>query len=332
MLKRMLAVLMVLALLLPCTALAAKEETNTANFTTTTTGDLSQGPFPELNAEGFLTEGEYVYANPEEGVWRYVDDELKVEIIRYQSVKPDNKLIWYEAEIWTRGEERFRFFTNEEGKHMSFANWPHEVARKNGVVFGVNTDFAQNRYPAKKKVGVIIRNEKIFIEKTVTAGYKYFPNLDVLALWPDGDMKIFESDAHTGQEYLDMGVTDTLAFGPILVDDGVVNEEEILKNYNGSKAPRTAVGMVEKGHYFVTHVEGRTKNSNGCYVITMAHILKNRGCVEALNLDGGETAFMVFMGEQINTVGNSHSSKGYARKTTEVFGVGVSDQVPAASK
>lgn len=328
MMKRVVALLLCLMLLVPAAGLAAKdEETDPANFTTVTTGDLTQGAFPELNAEGFLDEGEYVYKNAEEGVWRYVSPTLKVEIIRYQSVKPDPKMIWYEAEVWTQGDERFQLFTNVEGKHMSSNAWPHVIAQKHGTVFAINTDFAQNRYPNKKKVGVIIRNEKVFTEKTVTADYKYFPNLDVLAMWPDGNMKTFVSDAYSAQEYLDMGVTDTLAFGPILISEGVVNEEEIQRNYSGSKAPRTAIGMIEPGHYVALMLEGRHKESNGSYVITAARILANRGCLEALNLDGGETGFMLFMGEQINTVGDASSTKGYARKTTEIFGVGTSEQV-----
>ena len=31
---------------------------------------LAEGEFPELNADGFLNEGEFVYENAEEGVWR----------------------------------------------------------------------------------------------------------------------------------------------------------------------------------------------------------------------------------------------------------------------
>ena len=40
------------------------------------------GAFPVLNEEGFLDVGEFVYANDDAGVWRYVDDKLKIEIYR----------------------------------------------------------------------------------------------------------------------------------------------------------------------------------------------------------------------------------------------------------
>ncbi|MGN0778020.1 MAG: phosphodiester glycosidase family protein [Aristaeellaceae bacterium] len=326
--KQLLALVMVLSLLVSMsTPLARAEE-----YATLIRSDGTKGAFPALNEEGFLDEGEFVYADAEEGLWRFVDENVRVEIFRCQTVKPDPKLIWYEAEIWSRNGEIFQLMTNLPDKHMSSAAWPHLVARKHQAVFAINTDFAQNRYPAKKKVGVIIRDRKIFIEKTVSAGYKGFPNLDILALFEDGSMKTFESNAHTGQEYLDMGVVSTLAFGPILIQDGVINEAEILARYNGSNAPRTAIGMIEPGHYAAVMVEGRTSTSTGCKVIFAAQVLKAMGCVEALNLDGGETACMIFMGEQINTVGKSHSKKGYARKTTEVLGIGESELVPSAEE
>ena len=44
---------------------------------------LGEGEFPELNGQGFLDEGEFLYENPEEGVWRYVSPTLRVEILRY---------------------------------------------------------------------------------------------------------------------------------------------------------------------------------------------------------------------------------------------------------
>ena len=57
-----------------------------------------EGAFPALNEQGFLDEGEYVYQNPEEGVWRYASQTLKIEIYRYQIAEPkDSRAIWYEA-------------------------------------------------------------------------------------------------------------------------------------------------------------------------------------------------------------------------------------------
>ena len=71
MVNRFLRLLTVLLLLLP--AIACAENAAPA---------AEDGAFPTLNMEGFLDAGEFVYANAEAGVWRYVDDELKIEIYR----------------------------------------------------------------------------------------------------------------------------------------------------------------------------------------------------------------------------------------------------------
>lgn len=288
---------------------------------------LAEGEFPALNAEGFLDEGEFVYANEEEGVWRYASQDLKIEIIRYSEEEPI-KVRWYEAEVWSKGDEVWRLFTNEEGKHMSTNSWPYIVAQKNQAVLAISTDFAQYRYPKRdNSVGIIIRNGKVFSQKTRKSTYKGFPNLDVLALYPDGRMEVYDSDEKTADEYLAMGVTTTLAFGPYLIRDGVLNTEG-LAHLSQSRNPRAAIGMVEPGHTFAMMLEGRCAESKGGTVDFLAEKMLARGCTTAFNLDGGETACILFMGEQLNIVGGASNKAGNARRTTELLGIGVSQQVP----
>lgn len=288
---------------------------------------LAEGEFPQLNADGFLDEGEFVYANEAEGVWRYASQDLKIEIIRRSEEEPI-KVRWYEAEVWSKGDEVWRLFTNEEGKHMSTNSWPYIVAQKNQAVLAISTDFAQYRYPKRDtSVGIIIRNGKVFSKKTRKSTYKGFPNLDVLALYPDGRMEVYDSDEKTADEYLAMGVTTTLAFGPYLIRDGVINTEG-LAHLSKSRNPRAAIGMVEPGHTFAMMLEGRCKESKGGTVDFLAEKMLARGCTTAFNLDGGETACILFMGEQLNIVGGANNKAGNARRTTELLGIGVSEQVP----
>jgi len=323
MLKRILCLLAALMLLLPA---AIAESTSP-----------EAGAFPVLNDEGFLDVGEYVYINEEAGIWRYVDDKLKVEIHRRTTSGPDphdkakkvRNWTWYEAEVWSREDEVWRIFNNNPGQHMSNAAWPYIVAQKNQTVLAISTDYAQNRYPKKdNSVGIIIRNGKVFSKKTRSAANMKWPPLDVLALYPDGNMEVYVSDEHTAQEYLDMGVTTTLAFGPWLIRDGVRNDEDIATMNLGNN-PRVAIGMVEKGHTFAMMLEGRHQGSSGSWLDFLADRMMEKGCTLAINLDGGETSCMLFMGEQISFVGGITSNKeGYARRTTELLGIGVSELVP----
>lgn len=316
MLKRLLCLLAVLMMLLPA-GLAENPSTEA-------------GAFPVLNEEGFLDVGEFVYENEDAGVWRYVDDNLKVEIYRRTGKnEKGSNLTWYEAEVWSRNGETWGFFTNNEGKHMSGNAWPWIVAQKNQVVLAINTDYAQHRYPKKNNsVGIVIRNGKVFSAKTRATSNKAWPPLDVLALYPDGNMEIYESDEKTADEYLAMGVTSTLCFGPWLIRDGQLNTEEFATMNLGNN-PRTAIGMVEPGHTFAMVLEGRDKTrSVGAYLDFLAERMYEKGCTLAFNLDGGETSCMLFMGKQINAVGGASNTYGSARRTTELLGIGVSELVP----
>ena len=112
-------------------------------------------------------------------------------------------------------------------------------------------------------------------------------------------MKTFTSDAHTAQEYLDMGVISTYAFGPILVQDGKVCDD--LNNWrNTDRAPRMAIGIAKDGTILAIDALGRRKDAVGVTTPWLARKMLELGAVEALNLDGGNTTSMVFMGELIN--------------------------------
>lgn len=316
MLKRFICLLAVLMLLLP-TALGESTPPEA-------------GAFPVLNDEGFLDVGEFVYTDEDAGVWRYVDDSLKVEILRRsQTNQRGNRITWYEAEVWNREDETWQIFSNVEGKHMSQADKPHLVARKNQLILGINTDYAQSRYANRKndsRIGIILRNGKEISGETLKSTSKRWPPLDVLALYPDGNMEVYDSDEHTLQEYIDMGVQSTLAFGPYLIRDGIRNDAD-ASTMSTANNPRTAIGMIEKGHTFAVMVEGRVSTSIGSNLVFLADLMEQKGCTTAFNLDGGMTACMIFMGEQINGSKNS-----YARPTTELLGIGVSDLVPDYEK
>ena len=91
--------------------------------------------------------------------------------------------------------------------------------------------------------------------------------------------------------------------------------------------------MVEPGHYFAALAEGRIRNvSVGASVAQMAEWMQKGGCTEALNLDGGQTAVMTFMGKQISRIGKYDGGKTSARATTEIIGVGRSDLIDPNAK
>ena len=256
----------------------------------------------------------------EEGFWQYNSPNLTVVIHRFY--EQGENITWYLAEIKAQEGEYFHCIASTDDENQ----WPTNIAQENNTVFAINSDFHHLRMAQKGKTGVLVRNSEIIGEKTYGHNKGSFPNLDTMALYPDGRLEVYPSDAYTGQEYLDMGAVDVLAFGPYLIKDGQLNQAALDK-YGKSSAPRTAIGMVAPGHYFAIMVEGRHSKSDGASVSFAAQKLYDQGCVAAFNLDGGQTATMLFMGEQIIKIGLTDGENASARRCTEIVGIGTSQLV-----
>lgn len=285
---------------------------------------------PALNAKGFLDEGEYLYSSEDEGLWIYISQTSKVIIQRkYDATQP---LTWFEADLYADLDagEMLRTVQNDPEKMGKVRVDATETAKKHNVVFAMNTDYYTYRVAVNnnRHTGVVIRDGRIlyddpYTEKQVTNSM--FPNLDMLAFMPDGSLKVYHSWEKTAQEFIDEGVQTVYSFGPYLLLDGKVSERAYANNEN--KNPRCAIGMVEPGHYVAIMCEGRLKRSAGVTISYLAKMMRAKGCQVAFNMDGGQTAVMVFMGKQLNQIGAYDGGKTNSRPTSEVLGFGTSEQV-----
>lgn len=284
---------------------------------------------PALNAKGFLDEGEYLYSSEDEGLWIYVNQTSKVIIQRkYDATQP---LTWFEADLYgdLDAGEMLRTVQNDPEKMGKVRVDATETAKKHNVVFAMNTDYYTYRVAVNnnRHTGIVIRDGRIlyddpYTEKQVTNSM--FPNLDMLAFMPDGSLKVYHSWEKTAQEFIDEGVQTVYSFGPYLLLDGKVSERAYANNEN--KNPRCAIGMVEPGHYVAIMCEGRLKRSAGVTISYLAKMMRAKGCQVAFNMDGGQTAVMVFMGKQLNQIGAYDGGKTNSRPTSEVLGFGTSEQ------
>ncbi len=86
--------------------------------------------------------------------------------------------------------------------------------------------------------------------------------------------------------------------GPYLVKNGsifvdAVNEK--LTSISG-RNPRTAIGYTRDNVMIIVTVDGRKEGSSGVTLNELAKIMKNLGCYEAINLDGGSSTVMYLNG------------------------------------
>ncbi|HVF80904.1 MAG TPA: phosphodiester glycosidase family protein [Flavisolibacter sp.] len=91
--------------------------------------------------------------------------------------------------------------------------------------------------------------------------------------------------------------------GPVLLQNGdikITNNEEakFAGKAISDKHPRTAMGYTKDNKLIILVIEGRNPNAGGATLIQEAQILKDLGCIEALNLDGGGSSSLLVNGKE----------------------------------
>ena len=261
-----------------------------------------------------------IYQDRKQGYWLYEAAGVRIEIKRIEW--PDMPLIWFETDVCLSDGNTFFRMENKNKKGKLTDADPRKIAKDNNAVFGISDDFASYRINGKAKPGIIIRNKQVLSNDTHKKAVRAIPNLDVLALFEDGSMKTFDANQYKAQDYLDMGVTDTFTFGPYMLREGRINPDLLLSGTNYRKLePRNAMGMIEPGHYVFVTTLGRQTKSGGTYISWLAYRMKDLGCVEALNLDGGNTIALIFMGDMINK--SENAGKSAVRTISSLIGAGI---------
>ena len=256
-------------------------------------------PAPATAAPFLDGPGEEYSSDPEKGLWIYRSQNLAISITRKTD---DTPLVWYEAEIFASPEEPLYTCissgTKTPGRRL--VN-PMTLARENNVLFAISDDFCGYRLRRGLTAGIIIREGQVLSRKTFNRDkWRTWPNLDTLAVFPDGRMKTYPCDQLSVVEYQALQATNVFAFGPILVSEGEINRRVLDEDYYPYEEPRMAIGMIEPFHYIIVAVEGRKKASAGATPAWLARKMQELGCLEALNLDGGGTAVMIFRGQVLN--------------------------------
>jgi hypothetical protein len=91
--------------------------------------------------------------------------------------------------------------------------------------------------------------------------------------------------------------------GPMLIYDGKIRitsrEEQMSFNTVNEKGPRTAMGYTADNRLIILVIQGRTPGqSDGASLLQTATLLKNLGCLKAVNFDGGGSSCMLINGKE----------------------------------
>ncbi len=164
------------------------------------------------------------------------------------------------------------------------------IARDNNAVIAIGGD-----YFANEEGGYVVRMGEAYRKKPLKSR-------DMLVTDSKGNFHILKnSDAEQLQALMEAedAIVNVFNFGPGLVIDGVLQEMPETYKYNiRGKEPRCAIGQLGELEYLLVVVDGRgAADSEGCDVATLAQFMYDQGCIQAYNLDGGNSALMYFNGE-----------------------------------
>lgn len=98
------------------------------------------------------------------------------------------------------------------------------------------------------------------------------------------------------------GASHIISGGPYLLKSGNVFVDVTGQKLNAitGRNPRTAIGYTRDNVMIMVTVDGRKEGSTGVTLFELAQIMKDLGCYEAINLDGGSSTVMYVDGTVIS--------------------------------
>ena len=211
-----------------------------------------------------------------------------------------NGAVYFAADIYVRDMKHFKTaFSSEYGK-FELAKTP-DMAKQNQAVLAISGD-----YYIYRKEGIVIRNGEVYRESLFE---------DVCVLYDDGRMETYSPDEFDLEKAVEDGAYQAWSFGPMLLKDGKATDT-FLSDVP-SQNPRCVLGYFEPGHYGFLVVDGRQPGySEGLTLQDLSSLCEQLGYQAAYNMDGGQTAMMVFQGEIVNQPYNG------GRSTSDIIYVG----------
>lgn len=265
--KKILALLMALFLLIPC---APAEETALVYELPV---DFSGGYVPDPN--GFTKDS-------------YEDASLSVRM-----EKRDIDGVRYDI-AWIKVSSPTQLRTAIAGEpNQVVAERPGRMARKVNAVVAINGDFYTQR-----KDGLIWRQGMPFRNLLN-------PEKDILIIDNQGDLHaILGNETQTAEltALLQSGrtIVNAFTFGPAIVKDG--KALPMPKTYetrfdSAIRAPRTVIAQMGPLEYVFVEAEGRVQHSKGVTTDQMGAFMESLGVETAYCLDGGNSSIMLFNGK-----------------------------------
>ena len=227
---------------------------------------------------------------PDSTITYYLDESIFV--ITWQQIKDNFVYTFSEVKI-THPSQFRRYLANNEFD----SDYMHPVSRMSTMANAVMASSAD--YYRGRNHGVIVYQGEV---KRAT----YTDLVDTCFVDDHGDLILAPAGTFTGaedaQKFVDEHHIDfSLAFGPILVDDGVRCEPQYY--YLGEvndKYPRAAICQMDELHYIAVVCNAKDAYWTAPTIHDFAKCIDELGCQKAYTLDGGQTGTIAMNGKVMN--------------------------------
>ena len=228
----------------------------------------------------------------------YKDDSIEVST---EEVEEDG-VIWHVCRVKIASPTQLRTgIYNPEKPKSNRTDRLSTMAKRYNAVIAINGDY-YSKDPGKTTFEV----RQATVIRANTNRYK-----DVMIIDEQGDLHFIAANPElSSKKYAawfqdqisaftaEHKIINAFTFGPILVQDGEVQTKNFDYGYNpNGKEPRSAIGQTGPLSYVLVVAEGRGESS-GTSQQQLAEFMAKIGCQQAFNLDGGNSAEIVF-GEQM---------------------------------
>lgn len=209
------------------------------------------------------------------------------------------------AEIKIADASQFRRKLADDMVNPSQRYFTTELHRQTNAVLSLNADFYQNR-----EVGLMVYDRTLlrYPEYHYTGSYTYTSCLENCFVNSKGEFIYTELGQNFSREEMEQFIADndvlfSIAFGPILIRDGQVQECNWYPvGEVGLVYSRAGIGIVDELHYLYLSLNHCPEKAGSWTVNEFAQHFGEKDVVTAYCLDGGQTGEMVFQGRPYNHI------------------------------
>ena len=220
----------------------------------------------------------------------YLDESIMV--ITWRQILDDYVYTFSEVKVSHPSQFRRHF---AENKYNS--DYTHPTSRMAGMVNAVMASSA-DFYRARNQ-GIVVYEGKV--EQDC-----YSHKIDTCFIDKNGDLILVPAGTLQGQDEIQQfvdthNINSSIAFGPILIDNGVRCEP--TQYYLGEvkdKYPRAALCQIDSLHYVVVMANGYDGHFNTPTIHMFTDQIEKLGCKNAYTLDGGKTGTISMRGTNMN--------------------------------